>query len=197
MVTLVCQSCSVIFQCRDCDVPRRRFCGRECFAKYRKTLTGNKAFMYGKKHSETTKRTFSMKQFGKTVERCNSFKGGTIKTKEGYMEVLFDSLPKHEQELFLPMKRNKSPYVMEHRLVMARKLGRPLQKWEVVHHKNGIRVDNVEHNLQLYEASEHRRQHWDVLRRMMSLKKENEMLREELRKHGIQPPCDASNILVA
>jgi HNH endonuclease len=39
---------------------------------------------------------------------------------------------------------------LQHRLIMERKLGRKLRKGENVHHRNGIKSDNREDNLELW-----------------------------------------------
>lgn len=44
--------------------------------------------------------------------------------------------------------------MLEHRHVMETMLGRPLHPWESVHHKNGIRLQNTEDNLELWATAQ-------------------------------------------
>lgn len=72
-----------------------------------------------------------------------NWKGGKNKTTYGYIEVLLE-----KDSPYFSMA-NSGGYVLEHRLVMAQRLGRPLTKSESVHHINGIKDDNADKNLEL------------------------------------------------
>lgn len=76
-------------------------------------------------------------------------RGKKVLRDDGYILVFCPEYP-----------NTQGNYVLEHRLVMANYLGRPLREDEHVHHKNGIKTDNRIENLELLSNSEHRKEHW-------------------------------------
>lgn len=71
-------------------------------------------------------------------------RGGRTIDSRGYVLLAKSLLPPEDHHLL-----DRSYRVLEHRLVMARHLGRPLTSDESVHHKNGVRKDNRLDNLEL------------------------------------------------
>lgn len=63
------------------------------------------------------------------------------KDKEGY---IFIKIPTHPYS-------TKAGWVREHRLVMEKRIGRYLHRWEIAHHINEIKDDNRFENLELLE----------------------------------------------
>ena len=72
----------------------------------------------------------------------SNWKGGVNRHASGYLKELAKGHP----------YADKNGYVMQHRLVMERTLGRTLLPKERVHHKNGVRSDNRPENLELWSV---------------------------------------------
>ncbi len=75
-------------------------------------------------------------------ESHGAWKGGRQSTADGYILVWVDT----DDPMFCMTGRHG--YALEHRLVMAREIGRPLSKHETVHHIDGDTTNNCIENLQ-------------------------------------------------
>lgn len=79
---------------------------------------------------------------GPRREKHPMWSGGRVKTGSSIAVLI-------ERDDPLSSMRMVTGYVLEHRLVMARHIGRPLTESETVHHINGNRTDNRIENLEL------------------------------------------------
>ena len=123
-----------------CDI-----CGKERWVYYAKHLKG------GYKICFSCSRKINMPPQPHGVEHWN-WRGGRYLNKgkyKGYMMVWIAP-----SDHYSPM-RDVRGYVPEHRLVMAKHLGRCLESGELVHHKNGDKIGNRIENLELTTNGAH------------------------------------------
>lgn len=91
---------------------------------------------------------------GRKGNKSPMWKGGRC-DNNGYINVYLPEGTKFES-----MRYNcPSRYLLEHRLVMAQYLDRPLQSFEIVHHKDGNRSNNDINNLELTTRGSHSIEH--------------------------------------
>ena len=98
----------------------------------------------------------------RTGERGTNWRGGRAKAGKGYVMLVAEGHP----------YATKDGYVMEHRLVMEKELGRYLMPNEIVHHKNGDRQLNTPENLVVTTRKEHFQEHFDAVKKVDSLEEQ-------------------------
>jgi hypothetical protein len=112
-------------------------CGKEVFAKGRSLRNGTTKSC-GCLMEETRKANFKPR-YGLLHHNWN---GGKMQLG-GYTAVSCENHP----------HAYRDGYILEHRLVMENHLGRYLQEYETVHHKNGVKTDNRIENLELWSGN--------------------------------------------
>ena len=103
-------------------------------------------------------------------------RGKGYRDKDGYKLIRLS-----RTDSFFPMTV-KSGYVLEHRLVIAKSLGRCLTQDEIVHHLNGVKDDNRLENLVLTTRGQHIHLEEPYKERIVAL--ENRVRRLELVLQG-------------
>ena len=140
-----CLTCGVIFLHYRKDVAN--YCSKPCCGKAKDWLKQHSANGTGKKRPGK----------GLTGEKNPAWKGVLtyFKRKGKYQDqaIKYVRCP----ENMMSMAR-KDGYVMEHRLAVAREIGRPLARQECVHHVNHDATDNRLENLMLFATNaDHKR----------------------------------------
>jgi len=157
MITKICPICGTQYQTkRDSKV----FCSYECYLVFHKTtfpkmkpcaacgegflITRNTPRIYCSKECKA----ISLRRYRNKREAV-----GRWRVKRGYIFLAIAYLPPEDQILARQIQDHPNSTIVcavaEHRLVMAKHLGRPLKKGELVHHINGIKDDNRIENLEL------------------------------------------------
>jgi len=149
-------------------------CGKARFTQISKSLTAPNATGWCLRCTNIAK--------AKSGAEHPMWKGGRAIDTYGYVWLLVRFLSKDDQSLAISMMNNDG-YVLEHRLVMARKLGRPLTHQEVVHHLNGVKSDNRPGNLEVVSSAKHTEEHKVIKDR---LRAEILRLQDILSAHNIE-----------
>jgi hypothetical protein len=109
-------------------------------AKFLAKNNGNK-YALGYHHTPESKEKIRASKIGRPHPRSSREK---IFNSAGYVMV---RMPGHPSA-------NRG-YVLEHRLIMEKMLGRPLASSEIVHHRNQVKDDNREENLEIVVRKAH------------------------------------------
>jgi len=125
-------------------------CGKERWVLEYKWKQGKSKYCH---HCYVTTFSHFAPWVNKSGKENPNWKGGRKKVIGGYWTVKL--LPDDEDYQLLKSMIKSDGYVLEHRLIMAKAIGRALGSKEIVHHVDGNRENNVLSNLELTSLSNH------------------------------------------
>lgn len=153
MVWSECPHCQAIFV--GYRKHKRRYCSRQCNGHYRGKNWAKHAHKGRAAWTEASHTSYREKMTGSNNP---AWTGGLTyfkrKGKYANQSIKYVRCP----TAFLAMAR-KDGYVMEHRLLVAMELGRPLLRTECVHHANHDATDNRLENLLLFASNADHKRH--------------------------------------
>lgn len=170
----VCETCGKDFHPHLGRANTNRWCSRTCFYGSRRVTTTCKRCGREFYYLRGRARTYCSRSCWRGLSSASDVlkRGKPHRTARGYVEVY---APGHPSVQGKPYK-----YVYEHRLVMERILGRLLQPWENVHHKNGVRDENRDENLELWVKGQPAGQASVYLNEIVTLRQQVAALEAEL-----------------
>lgn len=153
--------------------------------------------------SEFTKLAYHKLAYPLVGEKSPYWKGGTSKDSSGYISIHI--YPDHPFWCMAREQKGPGGFVYEHRLVMAQHLGRPLEPWEIVHHKGtkypqGSIEDKGDNRIENLELHPKQASHVSITMLKRELAKRDKdirlltwqvkMLTERLNQAGISHPLE-------